>query len=385
MLKNELSAIEELLLDPQPFGISKFSELKLISLGQQIRKAWEEVAFSDIPEHSLVRYFTLHLKGISKLSDTLSNFPDVKRFGILPDVLLELIDHLRLYYLAYLDLQTNAPFVYYNRAMHQMADSTAYIRSNLQSDHVSLALRNCLSKWLYGMSEGDLSVSYSFDSVSYFEAVVHDLSLVDYHSEGAENNLKMLLIRMDFNHLAFFVYCQEAIRKPLARLSSPVQYLDFLMQERAAILSLPEIVGLSYDNNWPSVKTMMSGWLQEEIQLAEHTVQKELAGRPCSVEKMPLDLSVSQLACLIRLFFEENKFSTEKLKTIFIFFSANYRTKRQPVISSGSLSKEFYSVNQKTAAQVLDMLQKMVVRINRNFFPILVAINIAVHVYQDIH
>jgi hypothetical protein len=54
---------------------------------------------------------------------------------------------------------------------------------------------------------------------------------------------------------------------------------------------------------------------------------------------------------------------------VFKFFSRNFETKRQKSVSAGSLSKEYYSTSQVTAAVVRDMLQKMIARIDRNFFP----------------
>lgn len=80
-------------------------------------------------------------------------------------------------------------------------------------------------------------------------------------------------------------------------------------------------------------------------------------------------ISVSYMACLIKLFYEEELFATENLTSIFKFYASNFTSKRQPVISQDSLSKEYYSLDAHTAARIKKILQNMIDRLNRGFFP----------------
>jgi hypothetical protein len=123
---------------------------------------------------------------------------------------------------------------------------------------------------------------------------------------------------------------------------------------------------------------MVVNWLTEEIALKEKSLNKR---SEVIIPKIPLEMSVAHLSCLIRLLYEESVFATQNLQFIFKCFAGHYQSKRQAVISPGSLSKEFYSIDQHTAARVRDLLQRMVQRINRNFFPMAVAINATVLSY----
>jgi len=116
----------------------------------------------------------------------------------------------------------------------------------------------------------------------------------------------------------------------------------------------------------------------EEIALTEKSLCK---GSEVVVPKIPLEMSVAHLSCLIRLLYEESVFATQNLQSIFKCFAGYFQSKRQAVISAGSLSKEFYSIDQHTAARVRDLLQRMVLRINRDFFPMAVAVNATILSY----
>jgi len=109
---------------------------------------------------------------------------------------------------------------------------------------------------------------------------------------------------------------------------------------------------------------MLLAWLKEEVNLLSIT-----SAPGTTPSKIPLNLPVAYLACLIRVFYEEGCFRGVTLTEIFKDMAATFSTVRQPTVSAGSLSKEYYSVNQITAARVKELLQKMVVRLNQQFFP----------------
>ena len=133
-----------------------------------------------------------------------------------------------------------------------------------------------------------------------------------------------------------------------------------------------------YDDRWPPLTAMIAEWLESEqkILIQDFAVKQILpAGHPL---KLRLQLPVSHLAFLIRLLSKENIFGLVPLTNIFSFFTANFNTKRQETLSAGGLSKEFYTSNMVTAAEVRALLSKMIARINRDYFPVWVAVCITV-------
>jgi hypothetical protein len=378
MLKNELKDIEEFLIE-QECCYSNYSALiNLETRFGQIYKAWEEAIFSNTPEETLVRYFHYHLDIISTISNTLSHSHDAETNILLQNELLVLIDHLRKYYSSYFNEDAIVPMTYHQRLVSQLTGDICAIRKTLKSIDLDPSLMGCLLEWFNVMYESSGEVRFTFRSLHYFGYIIHQLGSLDYDSDEAEKLLVSLLIRSNFNNLSFFVYYQNTIRNALCDFRDTHERLNYLVEQKVETVSSPEIKNIAYDPSWPSIKTMLGDWLTEEILMTEKSLCK---GSNVTVPKVPLEMSVAHLSCLIRLLYEESVFATQNLQFIFKCFAGHYQSKRQAVISPGSLSKEFYSIDQHTAARVRDLLQRMVLRINRNFFPMAVAINTTVLSY----
>ncbi|MBT2560725.1 hypothetical protein J7E50_07750 [Pedobacter sp. ISL-68] len=378
MLKNELKNIEEILIEQSYSHSNKTAQTNLETQFGQIYKAWEEVLFSNMPESSLVRYFHYHLDIISTISTTLSNFPNAEKYLLSQNELLALINHQRKYYSSYFKEDAIAPVTYHQRLVSQLTGNMGAIQKILHSGSINASLIACLSKWCELMSEKIGTVRFTFRSLHYFEYITNQLSELNGFSTEIEATLLNLLICSNFNNLSFLVYFQDKIRHSSEYLGDKDERLDYLVEQKAIINSSPEVKNRTYDSSWPSIKTMIVDWLTEEILLTEKLLCNK---REIAIPKIPLEMSVAHLSCLIRLLYEESVFATQNLQPIFKCFAGYFQSKRQAVISPGSLSKEFYSIDQHTAARVRDLLQRMVLRINRNFFPTVVAINATVLSY----
>jgi len=228
------------------------------------------------------------------------------------------------------------------------------------------------------MSENIGTLKFTYRSLFYFESIINQLRSLDYDSFDSEKTLVSLLIRSNFNSLSFFVYYQDEIRNTVENLRDSQEKLRYLVEQKAEVFSSPEVKNKAYDPSWPSMKSMIGDWLAEEILLTEKSLCKP---NEVAAAKIPLEMSVAHLSCLIRLLYEESVFATQNLQSIFKGFAGYFQSKRQVVISPGSLSKEFYSIDQHTAARVRDLLQRMIQRINRNFFPMVFAVNATVLSY----
>lgn len=372
MLRNELKEIEEILVKQ---GFSDFNNETSISINyrcKQILRAWEEAVFSNSSEISLMRYFHYHLDHIINVCTKLYSLPDSARFLIQQNELLSLIDHLRKYYSNYFNESAFAPIIYHQQLVSQHSEIISLVVNNVRNGRLHPDLKACLLNWISDMSDSIGTRKYTFHSLYYFENIIGKIAEIDYTSEYAENLLLSIFTRSNFNSLSFFVYRQDTIRNSSGQFHTQEEKLNYLCRQKADILAIPEMKNIAFDPLWPSLKTMIGNWLTEEIALTEKSLRK---GSEVAVPKIPLEMSVAHMSCLIRLLYEESVFATQNLQSIFKCFAGYFQSKRQTVISPRSLSKEFYSIDQHTAARVRDLLQRMVLRINRNFFPMAVAIN----------
>ena len=351
----------------------------LAMANQQIRAGWNTAAFSNIPDHSLKRYFHFHLEGIREILDTLHLSCDPNGLnGLLKSRLLDLVQYQRQYFYDYFNYNGVAPLAFCEAVSKSTNETLDILKTNLANAQIDKALKDCIFAYLQKLNFADPDRKYTYGAISYFELFLKEIG-VFFITEPAQclnEALVAKLIGLNFNALDFFCYRKQEISAAIRSLPAAAQ-LSLLNNEIEA-LTLADATRLIYDPCLPSLQKMFYEWLREEAAIVKKTSCMATAGS----EKLSLNLSVAHLACITRLFFEENIYNTPALTGVFKFIAGHYQTKRQTRISTGSLSKEYYSISQVTAAVVRDKLLKMVSRLNREYFPAMAAISAATLLYS---
>jgi len=368
MLKNELLPLRELLFNEGCTTAVTYSTTELREHIQLIQEAWLNEIFSDLPKSSLKRYLQFHLEGIAKISDALHGFPAQEAGGAQRE-LLSLIDHLNDFYFELLNWDSNAPAAYHRRHIAGLAPLMDSVRVHLNWPAIPELLKNSIQSWFNEISDFSSHAKYTYRSLTYLDDVVRKLNGLDWESEGISEALVTLLYQANFNHLSFFAYLQMDIKLNLARISGQSNPANGYRTMDAYYSSIPLKRNCIYDDAWPSIKAMVSGWLQELIKCSGTVSQEENVPERQFTGKLGLNISVADIACLIRLLYEENVFGTENLRSIFKFYAENYQSKRQPAISWESLSKEYYSLTFHNTSGMQKILQRMIDKLNRGFFP----------------
>lgn len=86
------------------------------------------------------------------------------------------------------------------------------------------------------------------------------------------------------------------------------------------------------------------------------------------LDKMLVNLSVAQIGCLLKLAYEAGLFPNVTVSELIRSVVLYCRTKKQLHISARSLSKEYYSVTQVTAATCRELLDQLIKRIDKIYF-----------------
>jgi len=346
---------------------------------QQIRAAWNAAAFSGIPDHSLRRYFHFHLEGIREILDTLhlcheTAGPDVA----ITNGLLDLIHYQRRYFGDYFNDNGIAPLAFCESVSKATNETAHSLKDRITNANIDPELVACLMAYFKKANFTILNVQFTYGALFYYEHFLKELHALFFGEAVPDLNAAVAakLTELNFNALDFFCYKKQVIKKAAEHLSPEAQ-LKWLNNEIDLLGMQPE-TRFVYDQRLPSLSVMLKGWLAEEIVMVRETI-----GQHATIsEKLSLNLSVAHLACITRLFFEENLYNAAALTAIFKFIAGHYQTKRQTRISTGSLSKEYYSISQVTAAVVRDKLLKMVSRLNREYFPAMVVTGAAGLLYS---
>jgi hypothetical protein len=399
LLQNELTRGNEIL--DQLAELVNMGNLSSVGEAEQLeknfkqmcakaRQAWALAVFSDAGEEPLRRYFTFHVQVITALSKRVSSWtPHVFAYHEVAEnekwpqcvqgELFGLLDHLLEYFAKYPEKNLQLPVAYGQHMAGLWSGQGTLLLERL--DHVLLdkALKESLGTYILHMLHPDDYTRFTFDQAYYFQLFLNELLPVVSQIDAVNEDqlVSDQLLELNFNRLEVFTFHQDRIRAMInGRL--PAARLTMLKNQVFVLNHIKTRHEGTYDTRLPSLRDMLMNWLHEEI----NSVQ----GKPAEVGathlplsfKLTLQLSVAQLACIIKLFYKAGLYGDTPLTDIFKFTAQHFSTKRQPAMSWQSLSKEYYGLDQVNAGRVRILLKNMITYINEHFFPVMAAIGVLI-------
>lgn len=352
-------------------------------------QALTKAIFSSAKDNVIERYIQFHQAGITALADQAhlsltqirlsgTAYPADQESHLTNQLkqfiskLLDVLGYMARYFPKYYDKAVAVPLSRRELAFKGMEDQIRLIVILAEARLNSPLLRDCLSSFLGLVLENGFPTGTSVVHLNYLKEFTDGLMEVFRTKEGPERDfdVSVKLIQLNYNHLAFFAACQKMIEIELEHAANIPTGLEILAKYQALFKNIHYKPGLIYHPDWPDIKTMLTGWIGDEITILS-IISKENSAtcKSADEDKLDFSLSVAHLACLTRMLYEEHSFSNLSVTEVLKFMSRHYRSKRQLHISPGSLSKEYYGVSQVTAAVVRDLLQRMVTRIEKTYFP----------------
>ncbi|WP_184549771.1 hypothetical protein [Mucilaginibacter sp. FT3.2] len=372
LLKNELGpliillrqeAIPEVDLPGQACFSCQFRELS-----GSIRLAWETAAFSGANKVALKRYFSYHMNVLRELVIAPSDCSYEFEFD--KESIIGLMTHLYTFFRVFLSDETVLD--YRLLVLPELDHSFKRLVSYLEDPRVNRGIADCLLPALYFLLKREDDTLITAGSLKYLENLALKLLPVLVDDHDINEDLVDLLLSLNFNHHGFFKYLVKAIRVKVES-KTCVEQRDYILMEYAGLPKLADDAMItSFNPVWPPLTKMLRNWLAEEAATLEKRIREEEAMRRPSF-KLPFKLSVAQHACLSRLLYEVGIYDTT-VANVIKFNADNSSTKRTLAVSEGSYEMQYYSITQKTAAVILDLLQKMTSNLKRSFFPLWVAI-----------
>jgi hypothetical protein len=349
MLKNEL----ELLTDDRIFQNRKvrlslvpdrnFSELVNQSCSNA-RQAWAAAAFSDHNNDTIERYFNFHFRFLSGLISEKTE----GRQTIAVSELCRLMDHLLSFYGKFIDQQQALPVDYFRYRLNLLQPQYFGFLDQLGKSPADEQLKACLRACLSPVYLDAEHLNPNLGELLYRESLLIALiSAGDNPQSLANSSLITLLMTFNFNHFLFLDYLREKDMAMLGELP-PAQRDEKLVALILAIPSNDGKEGPCFDRKWPHIGIMYKAWLNDYRALCCLTTPA-----PKSGFKIPLNISVKYLACMIRALYEGGFYGNVSLTTIFDHAAAVFSTKRQHQISPDSLSNAYYNIDQLSAARMI--------------------------------
>lgn len=384
-MQNELTILESLinknLLSPGDSSIQDEHKVFFSLIQAEQEKIKQNIAFSSfrLKKKPLKHYVRHHQAKLVSLHDALYDsikiksdlFPE-KYFSDIKHAVINVIDDL-LYFLEqhlpeYFNYNSEIPRKKREDAVNEFKRKLAEIGKNKIFEEnqvlsvILVPVRDYINK---------PRMVQTFNSTSYSRLLFAEI--ISAEGTPATISLDMMLISrmyyMNFNYLPFFYHLVNSIKSELEKVELMADRILKLSWHLKTINQTAVKTGVAYNKEQKPLKELMSSWIIAELCFIEqdiHITQTGINDGQKSISKnmLPFDLSVEQLACLIRIMTDTGVFKTNTVIETIKFFASFSQTRRRDKISSEKLRIKFYDIDQSTLQVINSILLKMVNKVN---------------------
>ncbi|WPU95755.1 hypothetical protein SNE25_09515 [Mucilaginibacter sabulilitoris] len=369
MLKNELTILSSVLtqhLGGQAGANRKrsidFSKVILKSCSRAMEE-WSIAAFSDHSEESLSRYFNFHFNFLNGL---IAEKWQVSQCEGLND-LCQLLEHLLAYYHKFIDKEQLVTIGFIAFRMNPFRVKYEQFIDHLNQMSVDDLLAKYLMESLSPMYTVQPTEPLKLSDLFYREELISELANKRIHPELMRaESLISTLISFNFNHTHFLTYLRKRALNGIQQVP-PADYSKYFGGLMSCVPTIDLTNSRRYDANWPHISSMYKDWLSDYGTLLTLTMPRH--EDTLIVTKVPLTVSVKQLACMIRTFYESGFYGNISLTAIFDHAATVFTTKRQEHISAESISNAYYAISQSSALKVTRMLSHAIDFLKPYCFP----------------
>lgn len=373
-VKYELSDLEKMAIHPE-FMPGLFGDIQVAQEVERIKQTMVHRVFSFEDERHLERYVQQHQRATVLLMDKIGslkgNSSSEAFYRQLYSSLEGLLRFIEKHFTRYFDQDAKAPEEYIALARVDAEEHIGKLEKEMLARKVDLPLVEAVLHCLRKVSEkGDRS-EITYRRVLYATEVREEISQVlqrSIETDDINEEIRMAINYLNYNSIKVFAYHAKYFDAILQSDDSRTEKVERLSYALKKINQSQVKPGVFYDKDRPSLKDQLCCYLKEEIDYLEKLSH---GSGPKGTDaflgfKLKLEISVSQLAYLVRVFVDtqvvQNKNITEVLK-----FLAQYTiTKRSESISYTSFRVKFYNIEIGTKEAVRNMLFTMIRYIDKN-------------------
>lgn len=390
-LKFELSVFEQLLrTELHPSNIEKtlektsIHELKMRIETEALRTchALRDVTCIDVSEVHLERYVGTHAQAAIKILDQVyafikpeaaPAFEEMKKcegcmeaYYALKVGLKMVLNYIEKELSRYFNLQQLVPDSFRIASARQLQSDKNLLWAKLKSKEINPLLQELILAFVSEHAEKECC---TYLEQKYVKLLMESLLKILKSNKPKDWNRKVIveLIYLNFNKGSFFTWCRSFIAEEIDGYKTVKEQLVRFNWYLKEIEPMPSKPNVFYKMGRPGMKDLLNGYIGAElIYLAEW--HKEHPAMAASFKerverfdfKLPLNLTVDQLALFVELFIRTGVFPVEKgqmMKTM-EFFAENVSTIGTHSMSAQSLNNK-RKPDARTVAWMGDMLGKM--------------------------
>lgn len=187
--------------------------------------------------------------------------------------------------------------------------------------------------------------------------------------------IKNVIIAFNFNSLPVIHYFASFFVDQLRPIESAKDKIDFLNQWLKNVNQVPIKPGYSFNPKHEAVNFFLSNCILEEIHFYEKALflfsgfdyPVRMQGIANTGYKIETELSVGQIACLVRLFVDCQVVKTKNIRELLNFLSVYTQSKKRENISAESLRLKYYNIEEGTREEVHKILFRLLKRSSQPF------------------
>ncbi|NOT73433.1 MAG: hypothetical protein HOP08_00795 [Cyclobacteriaceae bacterium] len=383
-VRYELQEIERLIA----VGLDDQADERIVAVSRDMLKAESErirntlinEVFSFEDERHLERYIQYHQQAIIQLMDEvarkeLDHHTSSMRLNVhFYNVLAGLLQFIERYFSKYFDQNVKAPHSYLAVTGKVAQRNIVRLKKRLSKAGADPEIIAVLMNPIGRAIQKETTDNITYRNVMYGNLMQTELfRLLEQYAPGSDINepLRNLILYVNYNSDEALRYLFHHIDSLMRSEESCLQKIERLSFALKTVNQASQKPGISYCDEMPSVKHMMSDYLNEEIIFQSRFQNQAAPSARGDVNfegsfKMKFDVSVAQVSLLVKAFVETKIIQNGNLAELLRFIATFIITKKSEQISYDSLRAKYYNVEQGTKSSVRNLLVTMVQYLDRS-------------------
>lgn len=288
------------------------------------------------------------------------------------DQLTDILDFIRQRFSEYFNQKVKLPEPEKIKFLKEVNRKHSFVKTLFEKRSVNQTLARVCSHPIIKAND-PLSV-ITYEKAFFINTLIQELqqTMESVSEEDINDCLRSLLTHLDYNDENYFRYYLDFIKSGMPEIESHTDQLERLALHFKIISQSHSKNGIIYDDTVPPIREQLMEWILDEIQYLEKKLRLNTLSLIKEDDfakadfKIEFDISVSQLACLIKVFIEAGIIQNKNISELIRFLSKFAKTKRSESISNESFRIKYYNVESGTKQSVRNLFHTAISFINSN-------------------
>lgn len=346
---------------------------------ERIKQSFIHEIFGFGDERHLERYIQYHQRTLIRLMDETMRQRDTagkivrQAYARCYHGLEDLLVFIEKHFAKYFDQHAKAPEAYIAMVKNDIQSSMDVLHNGLLGRAACSCIADAVLHVFRRITEDDPSHEITYRKVLYAKELQRELSkLISNPDSRADINddLRNLMYYLNYNSVKAFTCHKQYIDLALSEAETRPEKIEKLSYLLKRVNQAQVKPGISYNFYALGLTAQVNGYILEELEHLQRVHNlipgPHTPGGLFSTVKIHLEMSVAQVAYLIKLFIDARILVNKNLTELLRFISTFLISKKTEAISYDSLRAKYYNVEQTTKEAVKANLLRMLSLIDKN-------------------